>query len=462
MASIKKIEGKAGTSYKITVTRGTDSTGKQIRHFKTWKPDRPMTARQMEKEVQKVALEFEREIDLGFLMDNRKTFEEYANYVISLKERQGAAPNSLAVYRRFMGKITPIIGHMKLLEIRPQHLNYLYQELEKPGSRETRDMARPKIDFKAALSEQGKSKRAFSIDSGVSYDFIQRICNGESIGEKAAKKIAEFMGRKYTDLFEPQPLALSLSPSTIRRLHSFVSVVFAQAEKEMLIPYNPASKATPPPKADYSPQYFQPEELEKILEALKTEPLKWRTIVLLIAVSGCRRGEIMGLRWSNVDFESKEIRVENSLSYLPGVGIYEGPTKTRKTRVVTLPDEMVTLLRKYRSWQMEQRLKRGDQWTDTGFVFTRDNGNPIIPGELAQWLKNFSKRNNLPHINPHAFRHTAASILISKGVDIVTVSKMLGHANTSTTTNIYSHLIDESKHKATECIADAILRKGKA
>lgn len=68
----------------------------------------------------------------------------------------------------------------------------------------------------------------------------------------------------------------------------------------------------------------------------------------------------------------------------------------------------------------------------------------------------------VPHINPHAFRHTAASILISKGVDIVTVSKMLGHANTSTTTNIYSHLIDESKHKATECIADAILRKGKA
>ena len=60
MASIKKVEGKAGTSFKITVTRGTDSTGKQIRHFKTWKPDRPMTARQMEKEVQKVALEFER------------------------------------------------------------------------------------------------------------------------------------------------------------------------------------------------------------------------------------------------------------------------------------------------------------------------------------------------------------------------------------------------------------------
>ena len=90
MASIKKVEGKAGTSYKITVTRGTDSTGKQIRHFKTWKPDRPMTARQMEKEAQRVALEFERELDLGFQADDRQTFEEYANYFIKLQERKGA------------------------------------------------------------------------------------------------------------------------------------------------------------------------------------------------------------------------------------------------------------------------------------------------------------------------------------------------------------------------------------
>lgn len=91
MANIKNIEGKAGTSFKITVTRGTDSTGKQIRHYKTWKPDRPMTARQMEKEAQRVALDFEREIDLGFQADARQTFSQYAAYVIDLKEAHGAA-----------------------------------------------------------------------------------------------------------------------------------------------------------------------------------------------------------------------------------------------------------------------------------------------------------------------------------------------------------------------------------
>ena len=85
-----------------------------------------------------------------------------------------------------------------------------------------------------------------------------------------------------------------------------------------------------------------------------------------------------------------------------------------------------------------------------------------MPGTVNGWLDRFSKRHGLPHINPHAFRHTAASILIAEGVDIVTVSKMLGHANTNVTTNVYSHEIEEAKRKATECIAEVMLRRKKA
>lgn len=81
------------------------------------------------------------------------------------------------------------------------------------------------------------------------------------------------------------------------------------------------------------------------------------------------------------------------------------------------------------------------------------------PGVVNVMLAAFSKKYNLPHINPHSFRHSYASILISEGTDIVTVSKMLGHANTSMTTDIYSHAIEESKRKATECIADVMLGK---
>ena len=87
---------------------------------------------------------------------------------------------------------------------------------------------------------------------------------------------------------------------------------------------------------------------------------------------------------------------------------------------------------------------------------------PQFPTTFAGWLNAFSKRHGLPHINPHSFRHTAASIMISEGVDIVTVSKMLGHANTSITTDVYSHAIADAERAAAECISGVMLQKKKA
>lgn len=458
MANIKKIEGKTGVSYKITVTQGRDSSGKQIRHFKTWKPDKPMTARQMEKAVQRVALDFEREIEMGYQMDNRQTFEQYARYVIELKERQGAANNSIAVYRRFMGKITPVIGHMKLSEIRPQHLNALYKQLENAGSRESLTMAISKIDLKELVVHQSGNMRKLGNESGVSYQTVRNACNHIPVKLENAEKIAQFLGGDYTDIFDTIHQEEALSPNTIRRIHSFLSVVFAQAEKEMLIPYNPCRKASPPAKAAHEPQYFQPDMIQKILKALEDEPIKYKTITHLLIVTGCRRGEIMGLKWSHISFESKQIKIDCSLSYLNGIGIYDGPTKTKTTRFIAIPDETIALLLEYQAWQSELRRKMGDLWNDTGYVFTRNNGEPIIPHHVTRWLGQFSQRHGLPHIHPHMFRHSAASIMIAEGVDIVTVSKMLGHANTSMTTDIYSHMIEESSRRATQCIADVMLR----
>ncbi len=101
----------------------------------------------------------------------------------------------------------------------------------------------------------------------------------------------------------------------------------------------------------------------------------------------------------------------------------------------------------------------GGQWNQAGYLFTRSDGSPIVPTDINSWLKWFSKRHDLPHINPHAFRHTAASVMISNGVDVLTVSKTLGHSDANTTLGVYAHEIEEAKAKASECIADVILRK---
>lgn len=462
MASIKKIAGKTGTSFKITVTRGRDGSGKQIRHFKTWTPDRPMTARQMEREARRAAADFEREIELGYQADNRQTVAQYAGYVIGLKERQGAAKRTLATYRYFMERVVPALGYLKLQEVRPQHLNAFYRDLGAAGARKKEDMAVPKADFRALLAGLGMTQGAFARASHVSHTMVERLCRGEYISLQRAEHIADFLGKRTGEIFRIERDSGGLSHGTIRRFHGFLSVVFAQAEKELLIPYNPAKRASPPGREEPALNYFQPEQVEQILEALETEDIVHRTMIHLFIVTGCRRGEIAGLKWDRVDFDNRQIKIDCCLGYTPETGVFEGPTKTKNTRFIALPEETAAMLRKYRAWYSQRQLWNGDRWNGTGYLFTQDDGTPIIPGTINEWLNRFSKRHGLPHINPHSFRHTAASILISRGVDIVTVSKLLGHANPSMTTDTYSHIIEDAKRKAAECVADVLLRKKKA
>lgn len=227
----------------------------------------------------------------------------------------------------------------------------------------------------------------------------------------------------------------------------------------MLVPYNAAAKATPPKPQKRTPNYFQPEQIAAILDALRTEPIKWQLITHLLLVTGCRRGEIMGLKWEKVDFEHNLLKIDKSLVSTKSKGVYLGDTKTIDVRYLNLPDETVSILHQYRREQLRLQIANGDRWTNSGYVFTQDNGKHMNPDSITGWLRDFSLRHGLPHINPHAFRHTVASVLLANGTDIVTVSKQLGHASVNTTESFYSHIIEENKAKATECIADVLLRK---
>ena len=110
-------------------------------------------------------------------------------------------------------------------------------------------------------------------------------------------------------------------------------------------------------------------------------------------------------------------------------------------------------------WQIERRLSLGDKWKESDYLFTQLYGGPVNPTSVNRWLAKFTERHNLPHINPHAFRHSAASIMIANGCDIVSVSSVLGHATPRMTMETYSHQIAESTRHAIECFTDAILKK---
>ena len=459
MATIEKQVGKNGTTYRITVYAGFDTQGKRIRHRMSYKPTPGMTPRQIEKAAQKAATDFERSIEQGFALDNRQTFAEYAAYVMDLKRRTGTKARTLDRYQDMMVRINQAIGHLKLADLRPQHLNSFYKNLAEPGIRMGGGSAKAKIDMVAWLKKHKLSRGKLAEKAGISAATVGVAVKGESIKIEKAQAIAQAMEKKVDDVFKVEKNMEPLADKTILEHHRLISTILAQAEKEMLVPYNAAAKATPPRTTKKDPNYFQPETISAILEALESEPLKWRLITHLLIVTGCRRGEIMGLKWEKVDFENSRVKIDRALVSSKSKGVFEESTKTSDIRHLALPRETMDLLRQHKREQLRLQLANGDRWLHTGYVFTQDNGDHMNPDSITGWLKDFSTRHGLPHINPHAFRHTVASVLLANGTDIVTVSKQLGHASITTTENFYSHIIEENKAKAAECIADVLIRK---
>lgn len=462
MANIRKIENKNGISYKITVFSGVDSNGKQVRHYRTWKPELGMTAKQAERAVQRAAMDFERELELGYQADSRLTFREFSESVMSLKENSGLRPKTLFEYRSQLIRINAAIGHLKLQDIRPQHLNTFYRNLAEEGVRKSGYRATAIVDLPDILKEKKWTREKLAAEAGISASTVTSACRREKIRGDKAEAIAASLDVPVGKLFSLEKDTTPLSAKSMLAYHRLIHMILHEAERQMLVVYNAASRTHPPKDKQKSPNYFQPEQIADILKALETEPLKWKLITHLLIVTGCRRGEIMGLKWDKIDFNANRIHVDSALKYLPEMGVYEGDTKTGNTRTLYLPEETMQLLREHRLQWLELKLLNGERWQDTNYVFVQDDGRPMNPDSVGSWLSKFAKRHGLPHINPHAFRHTVASTLIANGIDVVTVAKQLGHHKVSTTEDIYAHLIEKNKEQATNCIASVLLHNKRA
>ena len=458
MATIEKITGKTGTTYRISVSGGFDTAGKRIRHRMTYKPEPGMTARQIQKAVQRAAADFERSIEQGFSLDNRQTFSDYSAYVVALKQRTGTKHRTITGYQHLMERTNQAIGHMAIQDIRAVHLNRFYQNLAESGIRDVEPRAIQKADLRATLKEKKLSMAKVAKLAGVAESTVNAAAKGAAILKEKAELIAQAAEIPFDHLFTVEERNEPLSNTSILAYHRFIHVVLAQAEKEMLVPYNAADKATPPQKEKSEVGTFQTSELIAIRNAAAQEPIKWQMIIHLLMITGCRRGEIVGLKWDRVNWKENSIRIDATLLYTPERGVYESTTKTGAERTIKLPKETMDLFRQYRVWQLETRIANGDRWKDTPYVFTGECGGCMAPDTLSGYLTRFEKKYNLPHIHAHKFRHSMASVLYFSGADPVSISKRLGHAQVSTTQNIYSHLIEQADTQSAERIADAIFR----
>lgn len=469
MASITPRKNKAGEiiSYRIKVYRGRSSDGRQLKSYSTtYKIDPDKTEKQNQKALAKFALEFEERCKCGIVADDKQTFAAYAEYVISLKERSGLKKRTIEWYREKLQALIPHIGHMKVTDIRPQHLNNLYIELAKPQYRKTKATATAKKDLEELLRKKKLQKTELSRRCGVGVTTIRAAAQGKPIYLETAEKLSAALGVSVKTYFNITENKEPLSNTTLNGFHSFISTVFAQADREMLVLYNPASKATPPKPANRPANYFQIDEVSRIQESVEQLPIKWKTILHLLLITGARRGEIAALKWERVDWKNNTIYICRNLQYTPNSGVYETTTKTDAVRYIKLPAETMEILKQYRRWYLSQKLLYGDLWHDTDYLFFQEKnssavGKAINPTSITCFCDDFAKKNGLPHINPHAFRHTMASILFFNGSDSISISKRLGHSKVSTTTDIYSHIMQQADERSAECIADVILRPDK-
>ncbi|MBR6258789.1 MAG: tyrosine-type recombinase/integrase [Oscillospiraceae bacterium] len=376
-----------------------------------------------------------------------------------MKLRNGLKLSTYERYLTLLPEINQAIGYLRLREIRPMHLNNFYDQLMRPGGRKIKAKAVLVKELEPLLKERQLSRAKLAQQIGVGATTVTALCKHRPVYRETAEKAAQVLGKRYSDLFRStKDESKPLSNKTVLEYHRLIGGVLAIAEKEMIVPYNAARKASPTKSRQKPANYFQPTQICDILAALESEPLMWQLLTHMLMITGARRGEVAGMKWSKFDFDRHAVKVDSALLQSGTIGVYESTTKTGNVRYIPLPQETIDLLNRYRIYQNELRLNMGDRWTESDFVFTREDGNPIRPDCITQWYADFSRRHDLPHINPHAFRHTAASVLISHGSDIVTVSKMLGHAKVSTTEDIYSHVIEESKHLASNLLAEVYFR----
>ena len=276
-----------------------------------------------------------------------------------------------------------------------------------------------------------------------------------TVKQVTPQHIKDYYDSRLTCSYAPHKTGLSAR--SIKKHAPILNQVFEQAIIAGLITNNPAAVVPLPKQEKEEPKgkFMTAEEANQMLEAFRGHELQ--PLVYITLYYGLRRSEVLGLKWEDVSFEYNRIHICRNILYTKERGVYEDTPKTENsTRYISIPADIMAELRHHRAWQASERLRLGTYYENQGFVFAQDNGKPLHPCSVTSWLRKFSDRHGLPHLNPHGFRHTMASMLIYNGVDPVTVSHRLGHDQVSTTTDIYSHMISDADSRSADIIADAL------
>ena len=248
-----------------------------------------------------------------------------------------------------------------------------------------------------------------------------------------------------------------LSAKTIRYVHTTLHKSLVDAVDAGLLARNPAGRAKPPTNTSprsHEMNVWTADELRTFLNHVRDDRLgaAW----VLAAHSGMRRGEVLGLRWVDVDLEGHQLSVRQALVSVAYDLHFTGTKTSTGTRTIALHATTVSALTCHRVRQQHERAAWGDAYDDAGLVFARENGTPIHPDSMSQSFERHVRGAGLRRIRLHDLRHTHATLLLKAGIPLKVVSERLGHSDPGFTLRTYAHVLPGMQADAASRFADLL------
>ena len=393
-----------GNSVYFTVDLGRDVSGKKIRKYFTWKIDKHYTEKQLAAKLEQIENDFKEKYKngLGNFTDSIKFADFLPIYFENKKDK--LSPTVFEEYKRVLFNIfNPVLGHLSLGEIKVQTL--------------------------------------------------QRIINSLSDGQY-----------KKADGKPVKPL----SPASVVRYGNMLKSVFSEAYRLEIIEKRVTDRLEFPTIPKQKTVVYGKQELGKMLAALDNEveinrdkPLSvisvkvmLRALIWLYLTTGVRRSEAVALKWCDINFDDGLLDVSKSAYKLKGEKTQTKSTKNGEERSEEISVECAAYLQEWKDYQIQRRLELGTAWRgesnpQRGSVFTAVDGAVMCPTVPTEMFSDFLERNDLPHIKLHALRHTFATYMLDSGVNVKTVSEMLGHKSLKVT-NRYVHDLKDRRKESTE------------
>lgn len=420
---------KRGNSYRITVYTGRDIYGKKLRETTTFTPDPSLTPKKKEKAIQDFARNYEQQVLNGMVLDGRKTtLKEFSERWMEEYGKQHLQPRTIESYNGELARILPKLGHYKLSELKPATLNSFFSAMTKDGAR---------LDGKPG----GYAKATIARTKAVLASILSTASDWELIEKNPLEKVH----------YEAEPAS-----ETIKFFTTEQANIFLQYIEQPYTVTTKGHKRIDDTGIEYTVgDYTTKKEMQEQL----------RILFNLALFGGLRKGELLALEWSDIDFKNDIVSISKAATVVGNQQSVKCPKTKNSHRKVSIPHFLTQRIQKLKTDRIRYRLSLGDYWQGGDWLFIQENGKQMnystptaaFHDTLLRYNKDHAEQ--LPVIPLHGLRHTSATLLIANNLDVRSVSSRLGHAQTSTTLNIYSHALQEADKKAASTLENLLVKQ---